>query len=103
MCFLILFSELNDTIVEAQLRTKQIPPSLQTNDAVESYSQSNNRLLILVTISFSCLNLKRTNQLLILVPVSFLFCRLEQIIFTKHVSSNFFGSAQTSYVRNEAI
>lgn len=40
-------SELNDTVVEAQLRTRQIPPLLRTADALERYLQSNNRLLIL--------------------------------------------------------
>ncbi|XP_039004559.1 alpha,alpha-trehalose-phosphate synthase [UDP-forming] 1-like isoform X2 [Hibiscus syriacus] len=40
-------SELNDTIVEAQLRTRQIPPPLPIEIAVDRYSQSNNRLLIL--------------------------------------------------------
>nr|GLL30310.1 alpha,alpha-trehalose-phosphate synthase [UDP-forming] 1-like [Ipomoea trifida] len=40
-------SELNDTIVEAQLRTRQIPPPLPTNAAIERYMHSNNRLLIL--------------------------------------------------------
>ncbi|KAL4563413.1 hypothetical protein LXL04_027454 [Taraxacum kok-saghyz] len=40
-------SELNDTVVEAQLRTTQIPPVLQTEHAIESYRRSNNRLLIL--------------------------------------------------------
>ncbi|XVE51522.1 hypothetical protein DITRI_Ditri02bG0048900 [Diplodiscus trichospermus] len=40
-------SELNDTIVEAQLRTRQIPPPLPIEVAVDRYSQSNNRLLIL--------------------------------------------------------
>ncbi|CAJ1957708.1 unnamed protein product [Sphenostylis stenocarpa] len=40
-------SELNDTVVEAQLRTKQSPPRLPTDTAVERYLQSNNRLLIL--------------------------------------------------------
>ncbi|XAR66627.1 Alpha,alpha-trehalose-phosphate synthase (UDP-forming) [Bertholletia excelsa] len=40
-------SELNDTIVEAQLRIRQIPPSLTIKGAVERYLQSNNRLLIL--------------------------------------------------------
>ncbi|XP_071920456.1 alpha,alpha-trehalose-phosphate synthase [UDP-forming] 1 [Coffea arabica] len=40
-------SELNDTIVEAQLRTRQIPPLLPTRVAVERYLQSKNRLLIL--------------------------------------------------------
>ncbi|XWS15895.1 hypothetical protein CRYUN_Cryun34aG0041800 [Craigia yunnanensis] len=40
-------SELNDTIVEARLRTRQIPPLLPIEVAVDRYSQSNNRLLIL--------------------------------------------------------
>ncbi|KAF7112679.1 hypothetical protein RHSIM_RhsimUnG0206600 [Rhododendron simsii] len=40
-------SELNDTVVEAQLRIRQVPPSLPVNDATEHYLQSNNRLLIL--------------------------------------------------------
>ncbi|KAG8637388.1 hypothetical protein MANES_15G116000v8 [Manihot esculenta] len=39
--------ELNDTIVEAQLRTRQVLPLLPVNDAVERYTQSSNRLLIL--------------------------------------------------------
>lgn len=40
-------SELNDTIVEAQLRIRQIPPLLQAEEAVQCYLESNNRLLIL--------------------------------------------------------
>ncbi|KAI3680862.1 hypothetical protein L6452_35639 [Arctium lappa] len=40
-------SELNDTVVEAQLRTTQIPPVLQTEHAHDRYLRSNNRLLIL--------------------------------------------------------
>ncbi|KAK4399296.1 Alpha,alpha-trehalose-phosphate synthase [UDP-forming] 1 [Sesamum angolense] len=40
-------SELNDTVVEAQLRTRQIPPLLPKREAVDHYLQSNNRLLIL--------------------------------------------------------
>ncbi|CAI9087885.1 OLC1v1022074C1 [Oldenlandia corymbosa var. corymbosa] len=40
-------SELNDTVVEAQLRTRQIPPLLPTKTAVERYLLSKNRLLIL--------------------------------------------------------
>ncbi|XP_050370548.1 alpha,alpha-trehalose-phosphate synthase [UDP-forming] 1-like [Argentina anserina] len=40
-------SELNDTIVEAQLRTRQIPPLLPIKGSVDCYFQSNNRLLIL--------------------------------------------------------
>ncbi|KAK7342832.1 hypothetical protein VNO80_25788 [Phaseolus coccineus] len=41
-------SELNDTVIEAQLRTRQVPPQLPTKAAIESYQQSTNRLLILV-------------------------------------------------------
>ncbi|KAK7359163.1 hypothetical protein VNO77_01111 [Canavalia gladiata] len=40
-------SELNDTIVEAQLRTRQVPPLLPNKGAVECYTKSNNRLIIL--------------------------------------------------------
>ncbi|KAI4333464.1 hypothetical protein L6164_018274 [Bauhinia variegata] len=40
-------SELNDTVVEAQLRTRQVPPPLPTKTAIERYLQSTNRLLIL--------------------------------------------------------
>ncbi|GAV82226.1 Glyco_transf_20 domain-containing protein/Trehalose_PPase domain-containing protein [Cephalotus follicularis] len=40
-------SELNDTIVEAQLRTRQVPPMLPIQATVDLYMQSNNRLLIL--------------------------------------------------------
>jgi len=40
-------SELKDTIVEAQLRTRHIPPHLPVHKAVEKYQQSKNRLLIL--------------------------------------------------------
>ncbi|KAG9450859.1 hypothetical protein H6P81_010824 [Aristolochia fimbriata] len=40
-------SELNDTIVEAQLRTRQVPPTLPMHDAVDRYLRSKNRLLIL--------------------------------------------------------
>ncbi|KAJ0986443.1 hypothetical protein J5N97_004799 [Dioscorea zingiberensis] len=40
-------SELNDTVVEAQLRTRQVPPLLPTSTAVERYLQAKNRLLIL--------------------------------------------------------
>ncbi|GMY37796.1 alpha,alpha-trehalose-phosphate synthase [UDP-forming] 1-like isoform X1 [Fagus crenata] len=40
-------SELNDTIVEAQLRTRQVPPLLPTKVAVDHYLKSHNRLLIL--------------------------------------------------------
>ncbi|KAF7803248.1 alpha,alpha-trehalose-phosphate synthase [UDP-forming] 1-like [Senna tora] len=44
-------SELNDTIVEAQLRTRQVPPLLPNEAAVHCYSISNNRLIILPKIS----------------------------------------------------
>ncbi|XP_020266273.1 alpha,alpha-trehalose-phosphate synthase [UDP-forming] 1 [Asparagus officinalis] len=40
-------SELNDTVVEAQLRTRQVPPLLPTGIAIEHYLQAKNRLLIL--------------------------------------------------------
>lgn len=50
---LLVRSELNDTVVEAQLRIRQVPPSLPVNDATEHYLQSNNRLLILVRIASS--------------------------------------------------
>ncbi|KAJ9183043.1 hypothetical protein P3X46_006961 [Hevea brasiliensis] len=40
-------SELNDTVIEAQLRTRQVPPILPEDDAIKRYLQSNNRLLIL--------------------------------------------------------
>ncbi|XP_054800270.1 alpha,alpha-trehalose-phosphate synthase [UDP-forming] 1-like [Prosopis cineraria] len=40
-------SELNDTIVEAQLRRRQVPPPLPHEATVDRYSKSNNRLIIL--------------------------------------------------------
>ncbi|KAI7744321.1 hypothetical protein M8C21_032737 [Ambrosia artemisiifolia] len=40
-------SELNDTVVEAQQRYRQIPPHLPVEEAIERYLQSSNRLLIL--------------------------------------------------------
>lgn len=40
-------SELNDTIVEAQLRKTEVPPKLPFEDAIDRYMRSNNRLLIL--------------------------------------------------------
>ncbi|KAJ0101410.1 hypothetical protein Patl1_04950 [Pistacia atlantica] len=40
-------SELNVTVVEAELRIKQVPPKLQEADAIERYLRSYNRLLIL--------------------------------------------------------
>ncbi|WZZ34042.1 hypothetical protein YC2023_017443 [Brassica napus] len=42
-------SELNDTVIEAQLRISKVPPELPQNDAIRLYSKSTNRLLILVT------------------------------------------------------
>lgn len=41
-------SELNDTVVEAKLRTRQVPPSLPIETAIDRYWKANNRLLILV-------------------------------------------------------
>lgn len=40
-------SELNDTIVEAELRTRRIPPNLPVEEAVAKYQEARNRLLIL--------------------------------------------------------
>ncbi|KAG2313587.1 hypothetical protein Bca52824_025144 [Brassica carinata] len=40
-------SELNDTVIEAQLRISKVPPELPQDDAIRRYSKSNNRLLIL--------------------------------------------------------
>ncbi|CAH8318983.1 unnamed protein product [Eruca vesicaria subsp. sativa] len=40
-------SELNDTVIEAQLRISKVPPELPQDDAIRQYSRSNNRLLIL--------------------------------------------------------
>ncbi|GLT52549.1 hypothetical protein SLA2020_258830 [Shorea laevis] len=40
-------SELNDTIVEANLRTTHVPPALPIKTAVDCYFRSNNRVLIL--------------------------------------------------------
>jgi trehalose 6-phosphate synthase/phosphatase len=40
-------SELNDTHVEAELRTKNIPPSLHLNDVIDSYKASRRKLLVL--------------------------------------------------------
>ncbi|XP_062102186.1 alpha,alpha-trehalose-phosphate synthase [UDP-forming] 1-like isoform X2 [Humulus lupulus] len=41
-------SELNDTIVEAQLRTRKVPPLLPMKEVVDHYLESNNRLLLLM-------------------------------------------------------
>ena len=48
--FLFLFpcSELNDTVVEAEIRTREAKPLFPTKEAIESYLRSNNRLVILV-------------------------------------------------------
>jgi hypothetical protein len=43
-------SELNDTVAEAQLRTRQVPPGLPSQTAIQQYMRSKNRLLILVTL-----------------------------------------------------
>ncbi|CAH1453338.1 unnamed protein product [Lactuca virosa] len=42
-----LLSALNDTVVEAQLRIRQLPPPLPVEEAIERYVKSSNRLLIL--------------------------------------------------------
>lgn len=62
-------SELNDTIVEAQLRIRQIPPLLETNEAVDRYLDSNNRLLILVFSPFKLNTKKKQNVVLKLVCI----------------------------------
>ncbi|CAA2988772.1 alpha,alpha-trehalose-phosphate synthase [UDP-forming] 1 [Olea europaea subsp. europaea] len=41
-------SELNDTVIEAQQRIRQVPPQLVFSDAIQRYLQSKSRLLILV-------------------------------------------------------
>ncbi|KAL4565203.1 hypothetical protein LXL04_029288 [Taraxacum kok-saghyz] len=43
-------SELNDTVVEAQLRIKRIPPLLPVEETISRYVQSSNRLLILAIL-----------------------------------------------------
>ncbi|KAJ9560776.1 hypothetical protein OSB04_005936 [Centaurea solstitialis] len=40
-------SELNDTVVEAQQRIREVPPPFPVEEAIERYLQSSNRLLIL--------------------------------------------------------
>ena len=47
---LFLCSELNDTVVEAELRIRQCPPPLPFDNAMKRYEQSTNRLLILVSL-----------------------------------------------------
>lgn len=56
-------SELNDTVIEAQLRTRQVPPRLPTEIAIRRYLDSTNRLLILVC----CLTLKLVTSLNVLL------------------------------------
>ena len=48
LIYLFPCSELEDSVAEAQRRTKQIPPPLPSKDVLKSFSQTNNRLLILV-------------------------------------------------------
>lgn len=45
---LVFCSELNDTVVEAQQRIREVPPVLPVKNAIKHYLQSSNRLLILV-------------------------------------------------------
>lgn len=47
----MLFSALNDTVVEAQLRIKQLPPPLPIDEAIERYVKSSNRLLVLASLN----------------------------------------------------
>lgn len=46
---LAIDSELNDTIVEAELRTLRIPPDLPVEIAVERFQNAKSRLLIAVS------------------------------------------------------
>ncbi|KAG2328805.1 hypothetical protein Bca52824_011533 [Brassica carinata] len=41
-------SELNDTVIEAQLRISKVPPELPQDDAIRRYSKSTNRLLLIM-------------------------------------------------------
>jgi trehalose 6-phosphate synthase/phosphatase len=43
-------SELNDTLVEAELRTLKIPPYLSPTRAAEAFRASQNRLIVLVRL-----------------------------------------------------
>ncbi|PON98538.1 Trehalose-phosphatase [Trema orientale] len=43
----IFVSELNDTVVEAEIRTREAKPPFRNNEAIKGYLRSNNRLLIL--------------------------------------------------------
>lgn len=45
------FSELNDTIVEAELRTLKSPPELPVEDAVQRFRKSKRRLIVMVSLS----------------------------------------------------
>ena len=47
----MLFSALNDTVVEAQLKIRQLPPLLPVDEAIERYVKSSNRLLILASLN----------------------------------------------------
>ena len=48
MCCVFSCSEFNETVAEAQLRTRQVPPDLPSQAAIQQYLHSKNRLLILV-------------------------------------------------------
>lgn len=70
-------SELNDTVIEAQLRTKQVPPRLPTKTAIERYLQSTNRLLILVCcLSIKLATSKNISSCFLLVLYTFSGCVL---------------------------
>jgi hypothetical protein len=47
-----LCSELNETVAEAQMRTRQVPPNLPSQTTIQHYMRSKNRLIILVIIFF---------------------------------------------------
>ena len=64
------FSELNDTIVEAELRILTIPLSLPVDIAKENFRKSKNRLLVMV--SSSCIYLHTL----------ILCCHTETFLFT---------------------
>lgn len=65
------FSELNDTIVEAELRILTIPLSLPVDIAKENFRKSKNRLLVMV--SSSCIYLSYIDTLC---------CHTETFFFT---------------------
>lgn len=52
-------SELNDTVVEAQQRIRQVPPPLPVEEAIERYLQSSNRLIILVIHPYPTIHIKK--------------------------------------------